>query len=88
MAIVLMVDYEICIAGTMYTKKPITLIENVKFGESYNYNDIAFQIYIARPGESTWELCKRLRVTNEQLCEYNKETPTTYAGGEKIIVYR
>ena len=84
----LMVDYEVCISGNIYTKKSVSLIEDIKFGEMFNYNDIAFQIYLARAGESSWELCKRLHITNDQLCEYNKETPTTYAGGEKIIIYR
>ncbi len=84
----LMVDYEVCVSGTIYTKSSVSMIEDVKLGEEFNYNDIAFQIYLARSGESSWELCKRLHITNEQLCEHNKETPTTYAGGEKIIVYR
>lgn len=85
---ILTIDYEICVSGTIYTQNSITLIENIKYGKPFNYSDIAFQIYLARTGESSWELCKRLHITNEQLCESNKETPTTYAGGEKIIVYR
>ena len=84
----LTMDYELCISGTLYVKNSITLIEDIKFGKVFNYNDIAFQIYLAKSGESSWELCKRLHISNEQLCENNKETPTTYAGGEKIIVYR
>ena len=85
---ILMVDYELCISGTIYTHNTVSIIKDIKFGEKFNYNDIAFQIYLARSGESSWELCKRLHITNEQLHECNKETPTTYAGGEKIIVYR
>ena len=54
----------------------------------YDFGDIAFQVYVARPGESAWDLCKRLHITQEQLVDNNKTSPTNYVGGEKIIVYR
>ena len=84
----LMIDYELCVSGSVYTVSQISLIENIKYGKDYDYGDIAFQIYVAQPNENMWELCKRLHITQEQLVEYNKETPTNYVGGEKIVVYR
>ena len=84
----LMIDYEMCFAGSAYTQTQVELIDNVKYGKTLDYGDIAFQIYIAHPNESAWDLCKRLHITQEQLIEYNKEAPTTYVGGEKIVVYR
>lgn len=84
----LMVDYELCITGSTYTKTAVNLIDNIKYGKVFNYGDIAFQIYLARANETCWDLCKRLHITQEKLMEYNKENPTTYLGGEKIIVYR
>lgn len=84
----LMIDYELCIGGNAYVKNQVELIDNVKYGKAINYGDIAFQIYLARANESCWDLCKRLHVTQDKLCEYNKENPAIYQGGEKIIVYR
>lgn len=84
----LMVDYELCISGCAYSEKQIQLINNIKYGTPINYGDIAFQIYIARTGESDWDLCKRLHVTKEQLVSYNNNIPQNYSGGEKIIIYR
>ncbi|MBO5910432.1 MAG: hypothetical protein J6Q15_02870, partial [Clostridia bacterium] len=84
----LMVDYELCISGTIYTQTQASLIDNVKYGKIVDYGDVTFQIYIARANESSWELCKRLHITQEQLMEFNSEAPSTYLGGEKIIVYR
>lgn len=84
----LMVDYELCVSGSIYTISQISLIENIKYGKEFEYGDIAFQIYVTRPNENMWDLCKRLHITQEQLIEYNKDTPTNYVGGEKIIVYR
>ena len=84
----LMVDYEICVTGSIYTTRQFELIDNVKYGKALNYGDVAFQIYIAHNNESVWDLCKRLNITKEQLLEFNGEVPTSYLGGEKIIVYR
>ncbi|MBQ7798679.1 MAG: DUF3794 domain-containing protein [Clostridia bacterium] len=84
----LMIDYELSITGTAYTQNQVQLIDNVKYGKTITYDDIAFQIYIAHANESVWDICKRLHVTKEQLMEFNNEIPTTYLGGEKIIVYR
>jgi len=84
----LMIDYELCVSGSVYTISQISLIENIKYGKDFEYGDIAFQVYVARPNENMWELCKRLHITQEQLIEYNKETPTNYVGGEKVVVYR
>ena len=84
----LMIDYELHINGTAYIKNETDLIVNVKYGKTLNYGDIAFQIYVAQPNESCWDLCKRLHTTQDKLSEYNKENPVTYQGGEKVIVYR
>ena len=84
----LVVDYELCVSGCAYTKNQVQLIDNVKYGQSLNYGDVAFQIYVARANESCWDVCKRLHITPEKLMECNKENPAIYLGGEKIIVYR
>ena len=84
----LMVDCELCVTGNIYTQKNIELIDNVKYGTALNYGDVAFQVYIAKPNETSWDLCKRLHITPEQLADSNKDCPATYIGGEKILVYR
>lgn len=84
----LIVDYELCITGNFYTHSTIELINDIKLGKVLDYGDTAFQIYIARANESEWELCKRLHINKEQLAEFNNTLPSTYVGGEKIIVYR
>ena len=84
----LIIDYELSINGSIYTQSTIKIIENVKYGKVIDYKDISFQIFVAHPNESQWDLCKRLHVSSDKLCEFNKETPETYLGGEKIIIYR
>lgn len=85
---ILIIDYEVCINGIVYTQDNISVVENVKYAKPVTYTDVAFQIFIARPNETRWQLCKRTHTTEEKLIEYNKENPTTYQGGEKVIVYR
>lgn len=84
----LILDYEVCICGSIYHQTEVELIENIKYGKPISYGDIAFQIYLAHPNENRWDLCKRLHVTDEQLSACNKDLPTAFAGGEKVIVYR
>ena len=83
-----MIDYELCIEGTMYSKKQVSLIDNVKTGKTLDYGDTSFQIFIARPNETVWDLCKRLHTTQEKLIEFNNDVPASYLGGEKIIIFR
>lgn len=85
---ILMLDYEVCVTANVYSQSQVTLIDNIKYGKAITYGDIAFQIYVAHPNESCWNLCKRLHVSQDKLALYNKENPATYNGGEKIIVYR
>jgi len=85
---VLMIDYELNINGNIYTQHQVQLIDSVKYGKNLDYGDIAFQIYIAHANESVWDLCKRLHISQQQLIESNPEIPSTYLGGEKIIIYR
>ena len=84
----LMLDYELCVSGSVYTKNNIQLIDSIKYGKPLDYGDASLQIYIAHTNENAWQLCKRLHITQEQLIEFNGEVPNTYLGGEKIIVYR
>ena len=84
----LIIDYEVCVSGSIYINEDLSLIENIKFLKPITYDDIAFQIYIAHPNETIWDLCKRIHTTPEKLIQFNKENPTTYQGGEKVIIYR
>ena len=84
----LIIDYEVCVFGSIYINDNLSLIQNVKFVKPISYDDIAFQIYIAHANENRWDLCKRTHTTPEKLIQFNKENPTTYQGGEKIIIYR
>lgn len=84
----LVIDYEVSIIGSIYEQNSTTLIHDIKIGKPIQYNDIAFQIYVAHPNESCWDLCKRLHISQEKLLDSNNENTSVYAGGEKIIVYR
>lgn len=81
-------DYETLIEGYCINKYQTKLLDSIKYGKTYDYGDIAFQILIAKPSETIWNFCKRAHTSLNQLEETNKEIPPIFNGGEKIIIYR
>lgn len=81
-------DYEVLINGYYVNKHQTKMLDNIKYGKNYDYGDIAFQIIVAKPNEEIWEFCKRAHVPLSKLEEINKEIPSMFNGGEKIIIYR
>ena len=84
----LSLEYETIIEGYCTKKHQTKMLETIKFGKSYDYGDIAFQIIVAKPNEDVWEFCKRAHVPLSKLEETNKEIPPMFTGGEKVIIYR
>ena len=80
-----------CDLGVMYTlfdQSNREIIDNVIVGKPIEYKNIDYQIFIARPGETNWDLCKRTRTSQDEILKLNKDLPDTFTGGEKIIVKR
>lgn len=48
----------------------------------------AISVYIAREGESLWQLAKRLNVCPSELVENNKDLQFPLSGKERILIYR
>ena len=47
-----------------------------------------YQIFIAKQGETMWDLCKRIKISPENISQYNKDLPLVMNGGEKVIIKR
>lgn len=77
---------EICIHS--YNKDQKMMINNVTKRKEINFGNYDYQIYLAKPGETRWELCKRIKISLEQLELTNKNLPLVMNGGEKIIIKR
>lgn len=85
---VLDIDFEINVCGHIYTQESRTVLENIKFGKQISYGDVAFQIYIIQPEEDMWHLCKRIRISPNELLKTNKDLVEPFKAGDKVVVYR
>ncbi len=48
----------------------------------------SMQIFITKPNENMWELCKRTKTSAEDIYKYNKNLTNPLKENEKIIIYR
>jgi len=85
---VLTLDYEIAVQYSITTCEEHDILENLKFGNAFNYGDIAFQIVVVKENETIWDFCKRTHTSEEELTKNNKEIPPMFQGGEKLLIFR
>lgn len=80
-------EYTIVVNICIHETDTIEIVDSVKVGKpiSCNYD---FQIFVAKPNETLWELCKRTNATLEDLSKQNKDLPLTFVGGERVVVRR
>ncbi len=81
-------EYSIFLTLTIYEKEIHEMIDNFTIGKQLDFSKYDFQIFIAKPNETTWDLCKRIKISPNDLSKYNKDLPLVMNGGEKVIIKR
>ncbi len=81
-------EYTLHINLAIYQNSTRELIDNISIGKAVDFSEYDYQIYLAKPNETMWELCKRTKVTPEDILKLNKNLPEVLLGGEKIIIKR
>lgn len=81
-------EYSINICVVNYSASKTKFIDNFTLGKSLDFSKYDYQIYLTHQNESLWELAKRICITPDELCSYNKNLPTVMTGNEKVIVKR
>lgn len=81
-------EYKLCLNICVYEQENKEIIDNVTLGKAIDFSQYDYQIYLTKPNENTWELCKRIKTTIEELNKYNKNLPLEFTGKEKIIIKR
>ena len=81
-------DYSVEICLHIYQKDSKEIIDNFTLGKPLGFSSYDYQIFLAKPNESLWELCKRIRIAPEEIGKYNKDLPLVMEGGEKVIIKR
>ena len=82
------IEYTVFIDFHIYEQESIEIVSNYSIGKTLDFSRFDFQIYIAKPNETMWELCKRIKITHEEIHKLNKNLPLVMEGGERIIVKR
>lgn len=85
---VIELDYSVSIMINIYQKDSKEIIENMVIGKPLDYSTVDYQIFIAKPNESVWDLCKRIKISPDDISKYNKNLPLIMEGGEKIVIKR
>jgi len=81
-------EYTLFISLTTFDKENYEMIDSFTMGKPLNFGDYDFQIFIAKQGETLWELCKRIKIAPNEINKLNKDLPLIMEGGEKVIIRR
>lgn len=70
------------------SKKPVKIIADIEEGENKAFNDIAISLYIAKDGETMWDVAKTLSTDENTLLRLNPDIKLPLQSGDKILLYR
>jgi len=82
------IDYSLFVNLSVYEKETHEIIDGFTIGKPLDFSKYDFQIFIAKQGESMWDLCKRIKISPNEIHKHNKNLPMIMEGGEKIIIKR
>ncbi len=85
---ILELEYAVSVMIYTYQKESREIIDNISIGKAIDFSQYDYQIYLGKPNESMWELCKRIKCSPEDVARYNKNLPLVMEGGEKVIIKR
>ena len=81
-------EYTLFINLTVYEKESHEIVDSFSIGKPLDFSKYDFQIFVGKPNESMWELCKRIKIAPDEIHRYNKDLPLVLNGGEKIVIKR
>lgn len=81
-------EYTLAVCAVIYVKESRDLIDSMTLGKALNLGEYDYQIFIAKPNESMWDLCKRIKISPDDIIKTNKDLPQVMTGTEKIVIKR
>ena len=85
---ILEVEYTLFIDLKIHDKDSFEMINNFSLGKVLDFSKYDYQIFIAKQGETMWDLCKRIKISPDDILNQNKNLPLVMDGGEKIVIKR
>lgn len=66
----------------------INLINEIKIEENKEENDFSMIVYFIKPEDTLWEICKKFKVSTNQISEYNNLDNSKLVPGNKLYIVR
>ncbi len=82
------VESTLFLTTTVYVKESCKMVDGITLGKALELNKYDFQIYLTKPEETCWDLCKRIKISPDQLTQLNKDLPAVMTGKERVIIRR
>ena len=82
------VEYTVFINLFVYEKEEYQMLDNYNIGKQIDFSKYDYQIYIAKPDETLWQLCKRIKIAPNEIHKLNKDLPLVMKGGERVVIKR
>ncbi len=81
-------EYEIELLICAHSQSSVQMLDSFTLGKATDYSNYDYQIFVAKQGETRWDLCKRIKISPDDFEETNKDLPLVMLGGEKVIIKR
>ena len=68
--------------------KEINLINEIKVSEKEEENEFSMIVYFIKQEDTLWDVCKKFKVSQSQICEYNNIEDSKLIPGNKLYIVR
>ncbi len=76
------------IYSNLYSDKSEAVISRVELEDEIPESECALSVYIAKQGDTVWDIAKELSVSPDMILEQNPELPLPIPAGSHVVVYR
>ena len=66
----------------------INLINEIKVSEKEEENEFSMIVYFIKQEDTLWDVCKKFKVSQSQICEYNNIEDSKLIPGNKLYIVR
>ena len=66
----------------------INLINEIKVSEKEEENEFSMIVYFIKQEDTLWDVCKKFKVSQSQICEYNNIEDAKLIPGNKLYIVR
>ena len=68
--------------------KTLKVVNGVEVVGEKQKNTSAISVFFASAGETIWDACKALGVSEEEILRFNDNLPNEFTGEERVVVFR